>query len=120
MTQVSHVQEQTQPHEEAAACWTSRQVATSLDYSMGEESSGLESSIVTALAAGLNAQSLHHAMPLISCAHFPRIYKEYAAICARHGVSLRTSRNYGTAVKEMLQYVFANNAVAHDHPCHER
>ena len=64
---------------------------------------------VTALAAGLNAQSLHHAMPTLSCAHFPRVYAEYASICERHGVAIRQSENVGTAVREMLEYAFENN-----------
>ena len=72
--------------------------------------SRIESSVVTALCAGLNAQSLHHAMPLVACAHFPDMYDEYAAICEKHGVPIRSSRHFGTAVAEMLQYMFANNA----------
>lgn len=110
MTQVSHVQEKTQLGEDssrAARCWTARQIATSLDYSV--TGSALETRVVTALAAGLNAQSLHHAMPSVSCAHFPRIYAEYAAICARHDVPLRQSTNAATAVSEMIEYMFANN-----------
>ena len=108
--QVSHVQQQTQPSEDeerAARCWTSRQILTSLDYSVS--GSAIETTLVTALAAGLNAQSLHHAMPSVSCAHFPRIYDEYAAICERHDVPLRQSANALTAVGEMLQYMFVNN-----------
>ena len=115
MTQVSHVQAQTQPSRDPARderCWTARQITTSLDYSMGSEASRLESSVVTALCAGLNAQSLHHAMPLIGCAHFPRIYDEYAAICDKHGVAIRESRHFGTAVSEMYEYMFENNAAA--------
>merc|ERR1719356_10890 len=110
MTQVSHVQQKTQLGEDsprAARCWTARQILTSLDYSV--TGSALETKVVTALAAGLNAQSLHHAMPSVSCAHFPRIYAEYAAICARHDVPLRQSKNAATAVSEMIGYMFANN-----------
>ena len=113
MTQVSHVQAQTQPsfdEQRDERCWTARQITTSLDYSMGRQASRLESSVVTALCAGLNAQSLHHAMPLVGCAHFPRIYDEYAAICDKHGLEVRTGRHFGTAVAEMYEYMFANNA----------
>jgi fatty acid desaturase len=67
-------------------------------------------SVVTALSAGLNVQSLHHAMPSVACSHFPRLYAEYADICGRHGVRLRQSDNAATAVMEMLRYVFDNNA----------
>jgi hypothetical protein len=48
-------------------------------------------------------------MPSLSCAHFPRIYAEYAAICERHGVKIRHSDHVGTAVASMLGYVFENN-----------
>ena len=113
MTQVSHVQAATQPGADAdadARCWTARQILTSLDYSVA--GSRLETSVVTALAAGLNAQSLHHAMPSVSCAHFPRIYARYALICEAHGVPLRQSATAASAVREMLEYVFENNAPA--------
>jgi len=118
MTQVSHVQAATQPDAPgggaSATCWTSRQIAASLDYSVPAGPTGraspLEMSVVTALSAGLNVQSLHHAMPSVGCAHFPRLYAEYAAICDRHGVRLRQSDNAATAVGEMLRYVFDNNA----------
>ena len=65
--------------------------------------------VVTALAAGLNAQSLHHAMPSVGCAHFPEMYAEYEAICERHGVQIRQSENAATATREMLEYIFENN-----------
>jgi fatty acid desaturase len=98
----------------SAGCWTARQIAASLDYSVPAGPSGraspLETSVVTALSAGLNVQSLHHAMPSVACAHFPRLYPEYAEICSRHGVQLRQSDNAATAVAEMLRYVFDNNA----------
>jgi len=112
MTQVSHVQAETQRSASGsseAGCWTASQILSSLDYSLGPRSGPVERSVVTALAAGLNAQSLHHAMPSVSCAHFPRMYDEYAAICAKHGVQLRQSDNAATAVREMLEYVFDNN-----------
>ena len=48
-------------------------------------------------------------MPSVSCSHFPRVYNEYAAICERHGVVLRQSDNAASAVREMVEYVFANN-----------
>jgi len=109
MTQVSHVQAACQPSRQRSDCWTSRQIHASLDYSLGPETSPAEQRLVTALAAGLNAQSLHHAMPTLSCAHFPRVYAEYAAICERHGVEIRRSANVASAVREMLNYVFENN-----------
>merc|ERR1711865_768002 len=87
MTQVSHVQEDCQPSSDAAReerCWTARQILTSLDYSMSGGNK-LEVQTVTAIAAGLNAQSLHHDVPI------------------------RHSDNAATAVSEMFQYMFENN-----------
>merc|ERR1719171_1821179 len=87
MTQTSHVQAQCQPEEGSPlqrSCWT----------------------------AGLNSQGLHHAMPAVSCCHFPEIYGEYREICARHGVEVRESENLATAVGEMFEYVFDLNAPA--------
>ena len=75
----------------------------------GTQTPKAEQQLVTALAAGLNAQSLHHAMPSLSCAHFPRVYAEYATICERYGVKIRHSDHVGTAVASMLGYVFENN-----------
>ena len=89
MTQTSHVQAQCQPDEGSPlqrSCWTARQIQTSLDYSAGEP-------WPTYLTAGLNSQGLHHAMPAVSCCHFPEIYGEYREICARHGVEVRESEN---------------------------
>ncbi|KAL1499517.1 hypothetical protein AB1Y20_011720 [Prymnesium parvum] len=105
MTQVSHVQAATQPRAAPPGgldCWTKQQIHTSLDYSTDDR-------IVTALSAGLNAQSLHHAMPSVGCAHFADMYEEYQEICERHGVEIRKSRNVLTAVREMLEYIFENN-----------
>jgi len=105
MTQVSHVQAATQPRAAPPGgldCWTRQQIHTSLDYSVDD-------SLVTAFAAGLNAQSLHHAMPSVGCAHFPQMYAEYQEICERHGVEIRKSRNAVTATREMIEYIFENN-----------
>uniref|UniRef100_A0A7S0Q1W9 Fatty acid desaturase domain-containing protein n=1 Tax=Coccolithus braarudii TaxID=221442 RepID=A0A7S0Q1W9_9EUKA len=88
MTQTSHVQEHCQPTE--AGCWTANQIQTSLDYSRGER-------LATTLTGGLNAQSLHHAMPTICCCHFPQIYE------------VRSSDNLATAMAECLDYVFHVN-----------
>ncbi len=60
-------------------------MGTSLDYSVG-------SPLATPLTAGLNCQGMHHAMPAVSMAHFPAMYAEYEAICHKHGVRPRQSR----------------------------
>ncbi len=105
MTQTSHVQRSTQPEDADGECWTARQIGTSLDYSTGDP-------LVTALTAGLNAQGLHHAMPSVASCHFPELYEEYAAVCRKHGVEPRTSRNIGTASREMVEWLFDVNSGA--------
>lgn len=111
MTQVSHIQAECQPAGPAiglphdglhagtvAPCWWARQAETSLDYSAG-------SPIVTALSAGLNTQSLHHALPMICSCHFPRIYGRYAELCAKHGVRLRSVPDFISAVRGLGAFV---------------
>ena len=97
MTQTSHVQEACQVGEGGGGdCWTAGQVSTALDYSVGQP-------LATALTAGLNNQGMHHAMPAVSMAHFPDMYDEYEAICRRHGVEPRQTRDLASASAEMFE-----------------
>jgi fatty acid desaturase len=105
MTQTSHVQEAC--HQDDKGCWTARQIAHSYDYSVHDAK---ERELVAALTAGLNMQSLHHALPTIAQSRLPGLYEEYAAIAARHGAAPRTSRNIATAGAELLGFVFKTNA----------
>ena len=116
MTQVSHIQECCQPrpldggapsNPAAAAadkCWATRQIESSLDYSVG-------SHFVTAAAAGLNSQSLHHVLPCLCSCHHPAIYDEYVAICARHGVRVNRVRDLRAAAASMFDYLRRANRV---------
>ena len=106
MTQTSHVQEACHEDLPDDACWTARQIAHSYDYSVHDE---LENAVVSALTAGLNAQSLHHALPSIAQSRLPALYDEYYAIAAKHGATPRTSRNIATAGRELLEFVFETN-----------
>ena len=85
MTQTSHVQEACHEDLPDDACWTARQIAHSYDYSVHDE---LENAVVSALTAGLNAQSLHHALPSIAQSRLPALYDEYYAIAAKHGATV--------------------------------
>lgn len=99
LTQVSHIQEDCQqsPKDGQLLRW---QVESSVDYSV-------RSRLVTWAAAGLNMQSIHHAMPTVSLCHFSRIYPEYAEICQRHGVRLNRRRDLLEAWGTCVGYVFA-------------
>ena len=102
MTQTSHVQAVCQPDASEPDCWTARQIATGLDYSVG-------SHFTTALTAGLNNQGLHHAMPAVSMAHFPALYREYEDICRQHGVLPRQTDHLVSATRDMLDFIFDLN-----------
>ena len=88
-------------------CWTARQIAHSYDYSVHNPR---ERELVAMLTAGLNMQSLHHAIPTVAQSRLAGLYEEYAEIAARHGAAPRTSRNILTASRELLEYLFENNA----------
>ena len=102
MTQTSHIQEDTQWKATGDTCWTSQQIATAKDYSVGNP-------ILTWATAGLNSQGLHHAIPTISSCHFAEMYDEYDQICRKHGVEPRQTQDLGTACVEMMDYIFRLN-----------
>ena len=52
----------------------------------------------------------HHAIPTVAQSRLAGLYEEYAEIAARHGAAPRTSRNILTASRELLEYLFENNA----------
>ena len=58
----------------------------------------------------LNYQIEHHLWPQLSMLSYQKAAPQLRAICERHGVPLRTSRNLFTATAEMLQYMFDNNS----------
>ena len=107
MTQTSHVQDDCHQPVAEDACWTARQIAHSYDYSVHNRR---ERELVAMLTAGLNMQSLHHAIPTVAQSRLAGLYEEYAEIAARHGAAPRTSRNILTASRELLEYLFENNA----------
>mmetsp|Transcript_32302 Transcript_32302/g.99957 ORF Transcript_32302/g.99957 Transcript_32302/m.99957 type:complete len:458 (-) Transcript_32302:32-1405(-) len=107
MTQTSHVQAACHDATVEDDCWTARQIAHSYDYSVARPR---ERAVVAALTAGLNMQSLHHALPTIAQSRLPALYDEYAEIAARHGAAPRTSKNLLTASGELLDFVFETNA----------
>ena len=107
MTQTSHVQDDCHQPVAEDDCWTARQIAHSYDYSVHNPR---ERELVAMLTAGLNMQSLHHAIPTVAQSRLAGLYEEYAEIAARHGAAPRTSRNILTASRELLEYLFENNA----------
>merc|ERR1712150_209167 len=104
VTQVSHFQSECQfpPQDElneGEACWWKRQAETTLEYSQ-------DSVLWTYLTAGLNMQGLHHVTAGQVCfCHFPRIYPKYAAICAKHGVEIRSKENLWSAMVSLFMFV---------------
>ena len=102
MTQTSHVQEATQWIDTHDSCWTTQQIRTALDYSVGNP-------VMTWATAGLNNQGLHHSMPTICSAHFADMYDEYELICRKHGVVPRQTLDLTAACRGCLDFVFSLN-----------
>ena len=75
MTQTSHVQAACHDATVEDDCWTARQIAHSYDYSVARPR---ERAVVAALTAGLNMQSLHHALPTIAQSRLPELYDEHS------------------------------------------
>ena len=107
MTQTSHVQDDCHQPNSEDDCWTARQIAHSYDYSVHDPR---ERELVAMLTAGLNMQSMHHAIPTVAQSRLAEMYEEYSEIATRHGAAPRTSRNILTASGELLEYLFENNA----------
>ena len=99
MTQTSHVQDDCHQPVAEDDCWTARQIAPLLRLLRAQPK---ERELVAMLTAGLNMQSLHHAIPTVAQSRLAGLYEEYAEIAARHGAAPRTSRNILTASRELL------------------
>jgi fatty acid desaturase len=87
---------QAAPHYDDHLRW---QVESAVDYSVG-------SPLVPILTASLNLQSMHHTLPSVCGCHFHRLYPEYARICQRHGVQLKTRADLAEAWRTNVDRVF--------------
>jgi len=100
ITQISHIQEDTQ-HEAvlANADPYMKQAMTSMDYSE-------RSYVVQFLTGGLNLQSIHHTVPVISCVHYTDLYPKFIAVCKKHNCEPAHSPTMCSALSKHLTYVF--------------
>jgi len=101
VTQVSHVQPETQtPEVLENEDFLQRQALSSLDYGAGSVLWGF-------LTGGLNTQSLHHVMPSVHSSHYPDLYPKFHAVCERHGCVPTQAPHLGAALTRHLRYVYA-------------
>lgn len=100
VTQVSHVQRETQRHEAAHNDdFFKAQAMTSLDYS-------IDSPLWCFLTGGLNTQSVHHVLPSVHSSHYLDLYPKFAAICKKHNCEPQNARDLGHAFAMHIQYVY--------------
>lgn len=101
VTQVSHVQRETQmPHATDDPDFFKRQAKTSLDYSC-------DSNVWSFLTGGLNTQSLHHVLPAVHSSHYCDLYPKFRDVCIRHGCPPPQEQNISAAIVEHLAYVYS-------------
>jgi fatty acid desaturase len=99
VTQISHIQEETQRHTSGWAHWSHQMVDTSYDYAQ-------ESALVTFLTGGLNMQGLHHCLPGLSSSRFQQVYPVYRALCAKHNLKIHEAGTFFEAVRRYWIYIY--------------
>ena len=100
VTQVSHIQKETQlPEVLADPDFFRRQARTSLDYSYNSQ-------LWRFLTGGLNVQSIHHVMPGVHTSHYTDLYGKFYAICEKHGCAPAQRRNVIGALHSHLSWIF--------------
>eukprot|EP00636_Phaeomonas_parva_P003541 CAMPEP_0118862098 /NCGR_PEP_ID=MMETSP1163-20130328/7412_1 /TAXON_ID=124430 /ORGANISM="Phaeomonas parva, Strain CCMP2877" /LENGTH=503 /DNA_ID=CAMNT_0006795965 /DNA_START=145 /DNA_END=1653 /DNA_ORIENTATION=- len=100
VTQVSHVQEETQTNEIVnEPDFFKRQAMTSMDYSA-------PSNFARFWTGGLNMQSIHHVCPGLNSSHYTDIYPAFHALCVKHGCAPAKADNIVHALYKHLKYVY--------------
>lgn len=70
--------------------WAKSQVKGTIDYGHG-------SAIATFLSGALNYQTVHHLLPTVSQAHYPKITPLVMEICENHGIKYNALPNFMAA-----------------------
>jgi fatty acid desaturase len=98
ITQISHIQAVTQPGDGDKGSWMRQMVESSLDYNQG-------SAFWSVVTGGLNMQSLHHCLPVLSSSRYRAFYPRFREICLRHGLIIREVPSFWDAVRNYWSYV---------------
>ena len=97
VTQISHIQEDTQTLHSSES-WMREMVDSSLDYAQ-------DSPMWTFLTGGLNIQSLHHCVPVLSSSRYCEFYPTYRKICEKHGIRIREVPTFWDATRMYWKYI---------------
>ena len=98
ITQISHIQVETQPVAGRSVGWMRQMVESSLDYSQ-------DSAFWSIVTGGLNMQSLHHCLPVLSSSRYRAFYPKFREVCLRHGLIIREVPSFWDAVSNYWCYV---------------
>ena len=97
VTQISHIQEDTQTSYPSES-WMREMIDSSLDYAQ-------DSPMWTFLTGGLNIQSLHHCLPVLSSSRYREFYPTYRKICEKHGIRIREVPTFWDATRLYWTYI---------------
>jgi len=92
ITQISHIQAEAQaPRLDKGKHWSHYMVDSSVDYAQ-------DSIFWTVFTGGLNMQSLHHCVPVLSSSRYREFYPKFRALCVKHGLVIHEVPNIWDAV----------------------
>lgn len=97
VTQISHIQEDTQASYPSES-WMREMIDSSFDYAQ-------DSPLWTFLTGGLNIQSLHHCIPVLSSSRYREFYPTYRKICEKHGIRIREAPTFWDATRLYWTYI---------------
>eukprot|EP00180_Rhodochaete_pulchella_P001909 Plantae.Rhodophyta-Rhodochaete_pulchella.ctg28710.p1 GENE.Plantae.Rhodophyta-Rhodochaete_pulchella.ctg28710~~Plantae.Rhodophyta-Rhodochaete_pulchella.ctg28710.p1 ORF type:complete len:454 (-),score=58.77 Plantae.Rhodophyta-Rhodochaete_pulchella.ctg28710:180-1439(-) len=78
--------------------WAVSQVQTTIDYGHGDP-------IATYLSGALNYQSVHHLLPTVSQAHYPKITPIVMDVCEKYGHRYNALPTFGAALKAHMGHL---------------
>jgi fatty acid desaturase len=100
ITQISHIQASAQkPRLENSAHWSHIMVDSSVDYAQ-------DSLAWTVFTGGLNMQSLHHCVPVLSSSRYREFYPKFRALCVKHGRVINEVPNIWNAITSYWLHIW--------------
>lgn len=78
--------------------WVREQVAYTVDCDT-------ESFFTYLVSGGLNMQSIHHVLPIISHSHYQAMYPQFQRILAKHGVYTKVTRDWTSFLLDWFKWV---------------
>jgi len=78
--------------------WVREQIAYTVDCAT-------DSTWTYFVSGGLNMQSIHHALPIISHTHYTDMYPGYREVLAKHGIYTKVSPSWTRFLLEWLDWI---------------